>query len=282
MKHFVLNLSLTLLTVLSFSSVNAQDSLYTASKKGKFFFSWGGNRGNFSKSDITFTGNNYNFTIRDVEAKDKPKGWHIDYINPSRITIPQTNFKMGYFISDHYSISIGVDHMKYVMVQNLIKPVNGVINLPATETGSIFNGVYNGNTFISEDFLEFEYTDGLNYINTEFSRNDDISQLFGITNTDIFQINATEGVGIGLLLPKTNSTLLFKERTDKFHISGYGASINLGLNFTFFKHFFIQADLKGGVVNMTDAKTTNQDIDVAKHHFFFLQRIISVGGIFKL
>jgi hypothetical protein len=34
-----------------------------------------------------------------------------------QMTIPQTNFRMGYFISDHYSLA-GVDHMKYVLTQN--------------------------------------------------------------------------------------------------------------------------------------------------------------------
>jgi hypothetical protein len=33
------------------------------------------------------------------------------------MTIPQTNFRMGYFISDHYSLAIGVDHMKYVLTK---------------------------------------------------------------------------------------------------------------------------------------------------------------------
>ena len=138
---------------------------YTASNKGKFFVSWGGNRESFSKSDIHFKGEDYDFTIKNAEAKDKPKGWHIDYINPTRITIPQTNVKVGYFISDHYTVSLGVDHMKYVMQRNQDKIVDGYINLPITEPGSIYNGIYNNeNTFVSEDFLKFEHTNGLNYV----------------------------------------------------------------------------------------------------------------------
>ena len=269
--------------VLLSSQINlAQDSLYTSSKKGKLFIAWGGNRASFSYSDIHFTGDNYNFTIDDVGAHDKPKGWHLDYFNPARLTIPQTNFRLGYFISDKYAVIVGFDHMKYVINQNRVKNVNGVINLPNNEPGSVFNGVYTGETFVSEDFLKFEYTDGLNYVTTEIARYDDISKWFGITNTDIFQINATEGIGVGVLFPRTNSTLLFKDNADEFSISGYGASINLGLNFTLFKHFYIQTDLKGGYINMTDAKTTNNSADKATHHFLFLQRVITLGGIFRL
>jgi hypothetical protein len=51
---------------------------------------------------------------------------------------------------------------------------------------------------------------------------------------------------------KTNATLLGKERYDDFHVSGYGTSLKAGLNLTFFKHFYIQGELKGGYINMQD------------------------------
>jgi hypothetical protein len=274
--------------VFSLHSLNliAQDSKtikYTASNKGKFFVSWGGNRESFSKSDIHFKGEDYDFIIKDAEAKDKPKGWHIDYINPTRITIPQTNVKVGYFISDHYTISLGADHMKYVMQRNLNKLVDGSINLPASEAGSVYNGTYNNdNTFVSEDFLKFEHTNGLNYVFAEIARVDDISSLFNLPNTDKFQINITEGVGAGILYPKTNTTLLEKDRYDEFHLAGYGVSINAGLNLTFFKHFFMQLDLKGGYIDMPDIRTTSNTAESASQHFLYLQRVIAFGGVFNI
>lgn len=256
---------------------------YTASKKGKFFISWGGNRESFTKSDITFEGENYNFTIHDVTAHDKPKGWHLDYVNPTKITIPQTNFKIGYFISDHYMISFGLDHMKYVMHQNESRRLEGYINLPDDELGSIYNGEYNNDLFlVTKDFLTFEHTDGLNYIYLDFARSDDISTIFNIKNTDKIQINFNEGIGGGILYPKTNTTLLQKKRYDEFHFAGYGVSISAGLNLTFLKHFFIQADLKGGYINMSDIRTTMNTTDSASQHFLYLQRIVSAGGIFRI
>src|SRR5690606_38459881 len=107
-------------------------------------------------------------------------------------TIPQTNFKLGYFISDNYSIAIGMDHMKYVMPKDKIRVVDGYINLPSDDVGSVFNGVYyNQNSLISEDFLHFEHTDGLNYVYLELARHDDISSILDIQNTDKLQINIT-------------------------------------------------------------------------------------------
>ncbi|WP_296145067.1 hypothetical protein [uncultured Flavobacterium sp.] len=256
---------------------------YTAHNKGKFFIYWGGNRETYSKSDITFKGDDYNFTVDNVKAHDKPKGYHVDYVNPARMTIPQTNLRIGYFITDHYNVSIGVDHMKYVMTQDQTANVTGQIDLPLADAGSIHNGFYdNTPTVMSKDFLMFEHTDGLNYIHAQINRVDDISKLFRIGNTDIFQLNLTEGIGGGFLYPKTNATLLSKQRHDDFHVSGYGVSAQVGLNLTFFKHFFIQGELKGGYIDMQDIKTTSSNADSASQHFGFFQRMITVGGIFRI
>lgn len=281
MKHFFLYSAF--LAVLFTNSTNAQENTeiqnkYTAHNKGKFFVSWGGNRDSYSKSDITFRGKDYNFTLENVQAHDKPKGWHVDYINPSRMTIPQTNFKLGYFINDHYSVAIGVDHMKYVMTQDKAVTIDGFY----PNTGSYNELLPNNQVLLTEEFLTFEHTDGLNYVNTEVSRHDDISSLFKIGNTDKIQVNLTEGFGVGLLYPKTNTKLLGKERHDDFHVSGYGTSLKAGLNITFFKHFYIQGELKGGYINMQDIKTTQSNEDSASQDFFFLQRIIAFGGIFKI
>ncbi len=277
-----LGLAFFLLT-LNLVAQDLESVKYTSSNKGKIFVSWGGNRETFSKSDIHFKGENYNFTIKDATAKDKPKGWHTDYINPTRMTIPQTNAKFGYFISDKYTVSLGLDHLKYVMHRNRTQTVDGFINLPLTETGSQFNGTFNNEaTFISEDFLKFEHTNGLNYVYAEFARYDDVSKIFKIQNTDKFQINLTEGLAGGILYPKTNTTLLQKERYDEFHLAGYGVSVHAGLNLTFFKHFFMQLDLKGGYINMPDIRTTSNTAESASQHFFYLQRVIAFGGIFRL
>lgn len=281
MKKLIL-FTIFLVFCLTFKSY-AQDQIklqekYTKHNKGKFFVTWGGNREVYSKSDVHFTGTNYNFMIANMVAHDKPKGWHIDYINPSRMTIPQTNFRMGYFLNDHYSIAIGVDHMKYVMTQNQTANVTGIIDSPLP-----FSGAYNNTpTVMSEAFLMYEHTDGLNYINTEFSRHDDISSLFKIGNTDKIQVNLTEGIGVGLLYPKTNTTLLGKQRHDDFHVSGYGTSVKVGLNVTFLKHFYVQGELKGGYINMNDIRTTKSPDDRASQEFMFFQKIIAFGGIFKI
>ncbi|WP_304198489.1 hypothetical protein [Flavobacterium alvei] len=251
---------------------------YTSHNKGKFTISWGGNREKFTDSDIHFMGDDYNFVVQSATAHDKPKGWQIDYITPGRMTIPQTNFKLGYFFTDKYSVSIGVDHMKYVMTQNQTANITGIIN-----GNPPFNGSYaNTPTVMTEEFLMFEHTDGLNYVYAEIARQDDISKWFGIKNTDKFQVNINGGFGFGALYPKTNTTLMGKERHDDFNVAGYGTSVKAGINFTIFKYFTIEGDLKGGYINMPNIRTTKSSSDSAKQEFFFGETIIAFGGIFRL
>lgn len=281
MKHpfLMVVLSFCVFSQYTFSQETVENpEKFTSKNKGKFYVFWGGNRESYSKSDIHFKGADYDFTLYDVEAHDKPKGWHIDYFNPERITIPQTNFRLGYFITDHYNISIGFDHMKYVMYNDRRVSYSGYYPNPGTYN----ENPADGQLTLDEDFLLFEHTDGLNYINTEISRVDDISFLFKLPNTDKFQINVTEGIGGGFLYPKTNSTLLGKPRHDEFNIAGYGLSAKVGLNFTFFKYFFVQTELKGGFIEMNNIKTTNDSADSAEQNFWFIQSIIAIGGIFRL
>ncbi len=267
------------------------ESTYTYNKnKGKAYFYWGGNRAKYSKSDIHFKGDNYDFTLQDVNAKDKPKGWHIDYINPARMTIPQTNFRLGYYFHDNYQISFGVDHMKYVVERPQNVNIDGYINFDGIEEGDAsYNGVYNNDTINLVDtigfdgnptFFAFEHTDGLNYINIEIARVDDLGEFLNL-NPDKIQINLLEGIGFGGLYPKTNATIIGKPRNDEFHWSGYGISAKAGVNLTLFKNFMIQTELKGGYINMPWIKTTI-DGDTAKQNFWFIQHNITVGYVFQL
>ena len=272
---------ITMLLGVTSLTIGAQETAparYTAHNKGKVFFFWGGNRDYYTNSDITFSGNGYNFTIKDVEAVDKPKGWHIDYINPLRMTIPQTNFHIGYYLNDHYTISAGVDHMKYVMKNGQTVKMSGYINGSGTSHDGIYNNV---DKVLTEDFLTFEHTDGLNYVVVEGARIDDISRLFGIRNTDILQVNLTEGIGFGAVYPKSNTKLMNKERYDEFHIAGVGVNAKAGLHLTFLKYFLIVGELKGGYINMYDVRTTYDIADKAKHDFFFFETVLGIGGTFR-
>ena len=254
---------------------------FKTKNKGKLYFYWGWNKAQYSYSDITFKGDDYNFTLYNIAAKDRQNPWDADlYLNPTNITIPQTVARVGYFFHDNWNFSMGFDHMKYVMVEQQPATIDGYIDLnnPVSE----FNGVYNNEyIYIDEDFLEFEHTDGLNYINVEISRVDNLGDYLK-WNSDKIQLNLIESFGAGILYPKTNSTLLSKQRYDDFHLAGFGLSLKAGVNLTLFNHFLIQTEFKTGYIDMANIRTTNSTSDSASQELFFFQRNISFGYIFQL
>ena len=264
---------------MSIAVFSQEDTQKKVVNKGKFFAYWGWNWSSYSGSDIHFKGNNYDFTLRDVQAQDTPSKFSFSkYFGITNLTKPQTNARIGYFFKENYTISIGVDHMKYVVNNDQFVNIDGEISLG----NNTYNGVYTGQEVqLTEDFLRLEHTDGLNYINVQLYRFDDISRWFGLYS-ESFQINLTEGFGAGILYPKTDTTLLGQERHDDYHISGFGLSAGVGLNITFLKHFFIQADLKAGYINMPNVKISTNASDSASQDFFFLQNNILIGGKFRL
>lgn len=232
-------------------------------QKGRFFFFWGWNRDQFSKSDIHFKGNDYDFTLADVVAKDRPIPFGFNpHLDPRRITLPQYNFRIGYFFKNHYALSIGIDHMKYVVQQNQVVKITGSIN----KFESAYNGTYiNDTVTLRTGFLKFEHTNGLNYFNIDGRRYDEIIVAGKL------RLNLLEGLGIGILIPKTDATLLGMQRHDAFHLSGYGFNALLGIQLPVYRSLFIQTELKGGYINMPDILTTNSASDKANQSFFFSQ-----------
>lgn len=244
--------------------------------KGSFYFQWGWNQAQYTTSDIHFTGPGYDFTLHNVKAKDRPTHFKPDiYFNPETVTIPQTNVRIGYFINDRWSVSLGYDHMKYVATQYQTVEIDGHIS----GTGTTFDGEYNHESIdLTYSFLKYEHTDGLNYIFLGADYHDRLLSLseYGISRGNA-EFTGSLGADAGMVYPKTNSILLGMQQSDRFHLAGYGLSVNASINFSFFKYFYVGAQIKPGFIHLPDVKTTLRDADRASQHFFFLQENFYFG-----
>lgn len=242
-------------------------------KKGKIFVFWGWNRAVYSNSDIHFKGDGYNFTLKNVEAQDRPTAISFnDYLKPDRVTIPQTNARIGYFIKDNLAVVLGLDHMKYVMDQKQNVGFSGHISDPnyaaMVQNGQVVN-------LSDEKFLTFEHTDGLNYINIGAEKFENLYSTKG------FDLEFSYGAGLGALFPKSNVKLFGNERSDRFHLAGFGADVRTSFNAIFAKHIMLRLEGKLGYINMPDIKTTlNNRPDKASQDFFFAQANVGIGYIF--
>lgn len=240
--------------------------------KGSFLLFWGWNRAVYSDSDIRFTGRGYDFQLNHVKATDRPTVFSFnDYFNPGRVTIPQTNAKIGYFIKDDLAVLLSLDHMKYVMKQNQTVDFRG--NISSLKYQSMVND--NKVDLTDGEFLTFEHTDGLNYVNIA------LEKYRNVFTGKKFDIAWSYGAGAGVLYPKTNAKLFGNERSDRFHIAGFGADARTSLNFILWKHIVARLEAKYGYINMPNIKTTLYPEDNASQDFVFGQVNFGIGYTFR-
>jgi hypothetical protein len=241
----------------------AQDML--PSRKGQGSIHWGWNRAWYTKSDLHMQSGNSDFVLYKIKAHDRQSAFGLDpYFNPIRISIPQTNFHLGYFISDNWEVNLGFDHMKYVMDQEQTVGIEGTIDGKTYDHDEIV---------LTRDFFQFEHTDGLNYIYGSAHRHFPFIQCHAIRLTS----SAYLGGGMGLYRPRTDAFFMGVQGPNDFHVAGYGANVNAGLSMHFFKYFSVRTELKTGFVNMPDIRPTAGVDDYANQKFWYVQHNIVIG-----
>lgn len=261
-------------------------------QKGRFFFYWGYNRSAYTKSDIHFTGSNYNFTIYDVSAGDSPTKDLITYIQPAGFTHPQYNYRLGYYLSNKYSVSIGNDHMKYHLLQqatNLTGYISGGHDAETFDNLQVLVGEDDGTGITGDSYLNtlprgfvptYENFSGLNDISIELGRTDKL----WVSANKKHALSAMTTIGVGSMVTNTHATVLGindKSHTAgggswNYHMSGFSTTASAGIQFDFCRHFFLLTRLKGGFIDLTNVNTTIEG-GKARQHFGFLETMAVIG-----
>jgi len=237
--------------------------------------SWGWNRAAYTKSNISLKGADYDFKLHHVVAHDKQSPFTYNtYLKFQNLTLPQTNFRLSYFIKNNLAVSFGVDHMKYVMDNGQAVYMKGTISRNGNHKGT-----YDGDKILTTDFLKFEHTDGLNYLNLELEK---YYEWYHSKSNNII-VSGLIGGGAGVLFPRTAVALLDYERNDRFHVSGFGLSAKAGVQSTFFKHIIIKIENKYGYINMPDIILHKKGIEGrGKQSFIFAEFYGTIGATFSL
>ena len=280
MNHIISLYLIFIFTILSTTNTSAQSETLKANHiKNRVYAYWGWNRGYFTNSDIHFSGDGFDFMLKDVIAKDRQSEFSFrTYFHPAKLTIPQTNYGIGFYFKNNYAITLGVDHMKYVVQRPQQVHIYGHIS----GEGLPYQGNYDGEVVtIQDDLLKLEHTDGLNYLSIGVLRSDNLFNKIKILENKL-ELNLMEGIGAGVMIPKTDVTLLSQPRNDQYNISGFGLSANVGLQIVVFNHFFIRGELKTGFINLTSFKLSTDDAEQGKQHFFFIQPSGQFGWAFSL
>lgn len=248
--------------------------------QGTLFFHWGYNRSGYTKSNIRFRGKGYDFTLKGVDAQDNPKKFGISYFDPRKITIPQFNIRMGYYFKDKWAISLGYDHMKYVMSDGNQVLITGFVQ-PGVDDVSNLNGNYQ-NQKITTDRTKFHYenSDGLNYIRAEITRTD---MLFKFGKKGQVALSSNLGAGAGALLSFNDFRFAGQNDMRTISLSGYGVSAHVGLRLEFFRHVYFQTTFSAGVNHQVKVRTRPNDKSAfASHAYGYIESSTVLGALFYI
>lgn len=265
---------LTLYTFMLLPQVFPQEVTPAFMPKGQFYFYWGYNRSFYSKSDIKFFATDARFTLYDVKATDRQSPLSFDdyMLNP---TIPQFNVRIGYTVTNNLSISIGYDHMKYVVQRGQVVKMTGQIAY--TPEHGIYAGCYeNADIQIEPEFLRYEHTNGLNY----FSADADYYLRLWCSKNGWFDVAFTTGYSLGFLYPRSDVDVFDVEGVNVFHVAGWGTALNAGVKLRIKKHFFIYSTNRGGFMHMPDVLCRVNDFK-AQQKFWFLETALTLGYDFS-
>lgn len=246
---------------------------------GSLFFYWGYNRSYYTHSNIRFVGPDYDFKMKDVKASDRPDKFDPGvYFNPTTITVPQYNARIGYYFRDKWAISFGVDHFKYVMNDRNDVTLDGFIGLSAD---SAMAGTYKNQRFVTDrDKFHYENTNGCNFLRFELMRSFDI---FELGNKRQVALTANLGASLGPALTFNDLNFGGNHTFATVSLSGYAAALNGGLRLEFFKHFFVQMNSGLGFFHLTHVRTRPDDRNsFARQAFGYSEYNAAAGAIFYL
>jgi hypothetical protein len=267
----VKKLSLLLLSGFIFHIANAQDS------SGHWFkgmyLQWGYNVETYTHSNIHFRmSNGDDFILHHARAHDK-NDFHDLYKEPSEISIPQYNYRIGFYLDTKHSkaVEINFDHAKYVVTDGQTVHVTGTIDGVHVDGDSVLNPA---------TFLHFEHTDGANWLHINYVR------LYSLAYTKSHSRTLLTGLwkaGAGINIPRTDFTWRGDRLNNNFHVAGYNVSAEGGFRFYPLKNFFIEGTAKTGYVRYVDAlaNTTTTKGNRASQGFMYLEAIATLGFQFK-
>ena len=268
---------ISFLIFLPFLGASQKTSKDSQAKRAMFVY-WGYNRSFYTDSKISFFGPGYDFSLAGVQATDRPSPDFITYVDPSTLTVPQFNARIGFNFKKKWALSFGYDHMKYVIVHGPTYLLSGRIN-PLIDPISNWSGDYNAEPVTTdESTLHYENTNGMNYIRAEISHIDKL-----VRASNAFAIYSVSGLGAGLVLNYNDFTFAGEKSMTTLSMSGVGASAHLGIRFEFFRHFFLQANNSVGFLYQHRVKTRGNDpYAYARQSLGYFQSDIVLGGIFYL
>lgn len=250
------------------SVLGQRGNIKGSNSKGTFFAQAGYNRSAYSKPNVQFKSNLYEFTLQKTSIKDNEESNSMGKFFSS--SSPQINVKLGYFISKKWAITAGYDRYNTFFENN--QPV-GLEGTFAPGSSINYSGSVNENINLTRDQYYLSQRQGINYFALGVQRNDNIYS----TKNDKFGIQTVIGAKLGGLFTKIDYTYEGKTTKGVSSFSGLGASLDLGVKFEFFRYVFLQLGLSGGVLSQNNIKLSTDGDRTARQVVGYLSPSLNIG-----
>jgi hypothetical protein len=249
MKQFILLFSFLFVTFFAIAQKGQIQS-----KSGVFYIAIGTHDAYYTKSDIHLKTSTFDFILKNVKGTDDK------FLHATGGPI-QYDYQVGYYFKNkNFGIEYNFDHVKYFARHDQSVRTVGTVN------GQKVDEVLPITTYVQN----FEHTNGANYILLNFVK---WKELTKAKNSDRI-LNLLLKAGTGIVLPRTNSTIMNNHRDDTYNIAGYLLALEGGLRYNLAKHFFAEATLKGAYANYKRILIANGHGD---QHWFSGQMIFMLG-----
>ncbi len=249
-----------------------------ADAQGTLWGYWGYNRTRYTNSDIRFVGTGYDFTLANAKAHDEQAILSSNnYLRLSNLTVPQFNLRLGYNFRDHWAISLGYDHLKYIFADDNEVFLSGEIT-PGVDDVTNWSGTYDAEPILTDrKKFHYENSDGMNFIRLELHRVDTWLR-FG--SKDQFKISTDFGFSLGGILSYNDFRFAGQESKRTISMSGIGTAVHIAPRFEFFRHVFVQPTLSGGLIRQGKVRTRANNASSYAQQSFGYGEFNTVVGFF--
>ncbi|QES89768.1 hypothetical protein [Rhizosphaericola mali] len=201
-------------------------------KKGEWYFSWGYNKEWYTGSNLHIKqpslGNDY--TIVDVRAHDHP-GWDQDFFHKA-ISIPQYNYRLGFYFKDNWAFEINFDHTKYVVSTNQLLHIKGTVN--GQQVDEFISNRPDPTT--GQRFLQYQLNNGANFLMANLVHRKHLTSF----NTNWFDAALLLKGGLGVMIPHVDAKIDGKQNNADFQFGGFGADAEAAIRGTFGRYVYLE------------------------------------------
>ncbi len=236
-------------------------------RTGSIYFSWGYNQEWYTNSTIEVQQNaigNY-YKLTKVEGHDH-KGWDEDGgIFHKALTIPQYNYRLGYYFNERQDIGIEInfDHTKYIVTDGQTVHLKGTYHGRPTDTNMVFSEATGSYYYLNN---------GANFLLINLVKRRGLYQ----SHSNNLRVDFNGKIGIGPVIPHVENSFFGLANEPHFQIGGWNAGVETALRATFMKYAFLEFSQKFDYARYSGLRIYN---GTARQAFATYELVMSIGFI---